>query len=227
MSSGTGGDGEPVERCWICGRTTQDVQTDLDRPTSEELEVARLIEMVESSKKEFESRSVNWEESMPVNYKELTLDSLLRNTDDYKSVAVLEDIARSKRFLLDGVISALECIRSGKEVSLGVVQFKPSDERHRSLIERGSIEFHKVTGKILNDPALSKEINVQESVRVVREAGLLYFWIQRGLLSFRMEDAIRNRPDGSLEEVPIVGLSWPIRLCTVCRVLVESKTHEQ
>jgi hypothetical protein len=206
--------------CWICGRSASDVRSALDRPTAEELEVVRLIEMVESSKKEFVSSSADWEDSIPRQHDGVMLDTLFKSPEEFNSIDVLDELAKSKKFLLDAIISAFECIRSGKEVNLGMVQFKASDDRHRSLLEKGSIEFHRVTGKILNDPMLSKETSLRDGVKVLREAGLLYFEIQRGILGFRMEDAIRNRPDPTVEQVLVSGLPWEISLCTICRHLV-------
>ena len=50
-------------------------------------------------------------------------------------------------------------------------------------------------------------------------AHLAQCWACRTKL-VEMEDAIRKRPDYSVQQVSVAGIPWPIYLCSACQILV-------
>jgi hypothetical protein len=208
------------ERCWICGRSADDVRSAMDRPTSQELEVIRLIEMVESSKRDFDSMSSKWGSSIPEQFKSLRIDVMFKNPGEFRTFNFPDELTKSRRFLFDSMVEAYRCVSTGRGTSLGVVQFKGSDERHKALLEKGAMSFHQETGQTLDDPAIFERVNLGDGSRILRNAGLLYFETQRAALRYQMDDAIKMRPTYVVENFPIDGLPVPVSLCTICRNLV-------
>jgi hypothetical protein len=215
------GDAAPDEKCWLCRRTANDVREVMGRPTSKELEVERLIGMVKGSKAAFESRSALWTELVPEQLKNIEFGFILKNPEAFKSVEFADELVKTKKFLVDAIVEVTKCARSGKNGSLGVVEFSGKDERQTSLLILEAGDFERRTGRAVDSPGLFEGADLRQGIGILREAGLVYFAIQWGILRLLMEDAMRNRPRVGVSVFLLDGVADSVSLCSVCEGLLK------
>ena len=218
-------------KCWICGRTGEEVRASLDRQTDREIEVDEMIARVNDSRHEFERTSKMWSGNVPEQFRNMDFAFVLKNPKQFKAAKFMDALTRAKKSLVDSLVDAADRVREGNDARLGIVSVSRSDGKQLELMTRELDEFEKRSGRLLglNLPDRSAEagrpmgfegLKLREGIRYLTEVGLLYYTIQSGLLRYQKEKAKGERPSYGVALVKVTAHPAGVPLCNVCELLI-------
>lgn len=217
-------------RCWICGRTGDEVRASLDFKTDREAEIEGMTARVEDSRRRFATDSKTWAETVPEKFGGVGFAFVLNNPKQFRAVQFLEDITRAKKSLVDSLVDAARLLHEGKDAALGIVSVRSSDRRLTELLALRLAEFERKSGRSLvgsREGSLAsgtskgfEGLSLRDGLRFLTEVGLLYYAIQAELLQVQKEEARGMRPEYRVSLVVVKGRQSKVPLCNVCEQLV-------
>ena len=217
-----------TNKCWICGRNSDEVSSSVGRPP-EELELDSRLERMEDLKAKFNRASAEWGNLVPEQFKTLAYDFIVGNPAQFKSIRFLSEVDDARKSIVMPLQVAVGNVRSRTEASLGGVKIAPGDALKRNVLLSEIDEFERRTGRYLNGsggsaqmPHGSEGLVVAQGLAYLRETGMLYFVIQEKLLEAEKEEEMSKRPVFAVSIAKVSGLPGDVPVCTVCQNLVTS-----
>lgn len=219
-------------KCWICGRTSEEVRVAMDRPSEREVELEGMMAKVEDSRRQFERTSRTWSGGVPAEFKDTEFAFVLENPNQFRSLKFVDEVARAKRSLADSLVDAAEVVLKGGDANLGIVEATGSDKSQADLIVGRLHEFARSSGRGLGlslpdgpaepgGPTGFEGLTLRDGIRYLTEVGLLYFTIQRELLQAQKGEVKAERPGYRVAVVKVRGHPAGVPLCSVCELLIK------
>jgi len=215
-----------INKCWMCGRSTEEVNSSVGRiPQESELDkrFARMNDLMGK----FNRASTEWGSLVPDQFKTLEFEFVLNNQPQFKGMRFLGEVDDSKKSIVIPLRVALGNVSNGVEASIGGVKIVPSDAVKREVFLREVSDFERRTGRTLNGaggegqkPHGFDGLRIGQGLVFMREVGMLYFSIQEKLLEVEKEDEMSKRPVFSVSSAKVDGLPGEIPICSVCQNLV-------
>jgi len=215
-----------VNKCWMCGRTSDEVNSSVGRiPQETELDkrFARMTDLMAR----FNRASGEWGDLVPEQVKTLDFDFVLNNQSQFKSIRFLAEVEDSKKTIVIPLQVALANVRKGVEASIGGVKIGPSDGAKREVFLREIADFERRTGRNLNSSTADRSkphgfegMRVGQGLVFIKEVGALYFLVQEKLLEIEKEEEMSKRPVFAVSIAKVNGFEGEIPVCTVCQNLV-------
>ena len=217
-----------TNKCWICGRTSDEVSSSVGRPP-EALELDSRLERMEDLMAKFNRASAEWGNLVPEQFKTLDYDFVIGNPAQFRSIRFLNEIDDAKKSIVIPLQVAVGNVRNGADATLGGVKIGPSDRSKRKVLLKEIDDFERRTGRYLNGSGGNGDMPhgfaglfIGQGLSYLRETGLLYFTIQEKLIEAEREDEMSRRPVFAVSIAKVSGLSGDVPVCTVCQNLVTS-----
>ncbi len=203
-------------KCWVCRRTDQELGNSLDLPTQRETELDRLATMVDRSKADFEKGANGWAHRSSEHLDDLVLGFVLKHPEQFESLGFVGEVVKAKKFLVDPLSVCIREVKAGRMAGLGAVEVSGRDEREAELINVAAREFEERNGCRIGDGKAFDGMSLRRGLSVLKEAGLLYFSIQKRVLETQKQDARRTRPKFEVSLVNLKDIPAPVPVCGVC-----------
>ena len=155
--------------CWLCGRTSSEINSALSGDTEDEVKIAKEIAATKAARESLVSSSAKWREEVPAALKDFDLAFVLQNADQFKSMqflGALIEVGRSTVRELDEVSFA---VRKGAVIRIGGT---PADESLRASIAERLNEFEKKTDRKLKREQDLHDVEYQRLGYIARLSGL-------------------------------------------------------
>jgi len=215
-----------VNKCWMCGRSTEEVNSSVGR-IPQESELDRRFGRMNDLMGKFNHASTEWGSLVPDQFKTLEFDFVLNNQSQFKTMRFLGEVEDSKKSIVIPLKVALGNVRSGAEASIGGVKIRSSDAVKREIFLSQVNDFERRTGRSLNGsgaegskPHGFEGLRIGQGLVFMREVGMLYFSVQEKLMEVEKEDEMSKRPVFSVSSAKVDGLPGEIPICSVCQNLV-------
>ena len=215
-----------IYKCWMCGRTSDEVNSSVGRiPQETELDkrYARMTDLMAR----FNRASGEWGDLIPDQFKTLDFDFVMNNQAQFKGMRFLPEVDDSKKSIVIPLQVAVGNVRGGVEASIGGVKIGPSDRTKKDVFLKEVDDFERRTGRQVNGSGSNNSIphgfeglRVGQGLGFMREVGMLYFSVQEKLLEIEKEDEMSRRPIFAVTIAKVDGLEGEIPICTVCQNLV-------
>ncbi len=221
-------------KCWVCGRTPEEVRDAVGKPVPVETEVDRSMAKVVAMKVNFAKISGDWAVGVPEQFKSMDFRFVMKNADQFRSIAFIGDVESAGRSYVDGLGEAVTRARKGEEAGIGELSVDPKDAKRREILLKGVEEFEKRSGRMLGVqnggkrgtmperpmPAGFEGLRLGEGIRYLRDAGMLYYSIQQSLLEAAKVEEASKKPAFGVGATRLGGFSKAVPLCTVCENLI-------
>lgn len=219
--------------CWLCGRTSTEINSALSGDTEDEVKISREIASTKTARDELIANSAKWREGVPEAFREFDLAFVLQNADQFRSMqflgALIDEARRTVRELDEVSLS----VRKGAviKVSGAVV-----DESQRASIAERLNEFEKRTGRRLKREQDLHDMEYQrlgyiarlsgmkllDGIEYLKEAGVFYYDLQLDAKEQARALASKRRPAWKLRSVRFKDFPREVSVCTVCeKILTE------
>ncbi|HUK80114.1 MAG TPA: hypothetical protein VLU91_05575 [Nitrososphaerales archaeon] len=215
-----------ANKCWLCGRTSDEVNSSVGR-IPQETELDRRYARMSDLMGKFNRASGEWGNLIPEQFKTFEFDFILSNQVQFKGMRFLSEVDDSKKSIVIPLRVAIGNVRNGVEASIGGVKIGPSDAAKKEIFLKEVGDFERRTGRSLNGSKGedSKQngfggLRIGQGLAFMREVGMLYFSIQEKMLELEKEDEMSKRPVFSVSIAKVSGLPGEIPICTVCQNLV-------
>lgn len=218
-------------KCWVCGRTGDQVAATLAGRTEKEAAIAKMASQVDESKRTFERSSNGWQGSAAEKFAETQFEFVLRNPDQFRALRFVDELTRAKKSLADPLAEVAGHVRRGEGANLGIVSLAATEKGQVQLVTRALDDFEKRTGRTLGPrkrdrssssgmPSGFEGMNLKEGVRHLVEVGELYYAMQSSLLQEQMEKVKESSPRYRVAMAKVKGFPANIPLCNVCEHLI-------
>ena len=215
-------------RCWICGRSSDEVSSSVGRPP-EELELDTRLGRTEDLMGKFSKASGEWGNLVPEQFRALGFDFVVGNPAQFKSIRFLGEVDDAKKSTVIPLQVAVTNVRNGAEATIGGVKIGPADLSKREVLLREIDQFERRMGRYINGSGEngsmshgSEGLDMVQGLAFLREIGLLYFTVQEKLLEAESEEEMSRRPVFAVSIAKVGGLPGDVPVCTVCQNLVTS-----
>jgi len=215
-----------VNKCWMCGRTSDEVNSSVGR-IPQETELDKRFARMSDLMARFNRASVEWGDLVPEQVKTLDFDFVLNNQSQFKSIRFLAEVEDSKKTIVIPLQVALANVRKGVEASIGGVKIGPSDGAKREVFLREIADFERRTGRNLSSSTADSSkphgfegMRVGQGLGFIKEVGALYFLVQEKLMEIEKEEEMSKRPVFAVSIAKVNGFEGEIPVCTVCQNLV-------
>jgi hypothetical protein len=221
-------------KCWVCGRTPEEVRDAVGKPIPVETEVDRSMAKVVAMKANFSKLSGEWATLVPEQFKSMDFRFVMKNADQFKSIAFIGDVENAGRSYVEGLGEAVTRVRKGEEAGVGELMVDPKDAKRKEILLKGVEEFEKRSGRMLGVqnggkrgsaadhpmPAGFEGLRLGEGIRYLRDAGMVYYSIQQSLLEAAKAEEASKKPAFGVGSTRLGGFSKAVPLCTVCENLI-------
>jgi hypothetical protein len=221
-------------KCWVCGRTPEEVRDAVGKPVPVETEVDRSMAKVVAMKANFAKMSGDWTVGVPEQFKSMDFRFVMKNSDQFRTIAFIGDVESAGKSYVDGLGEAVTKARKGEEAGIGELTVDPKDAKRREILLKGVEEFEKRSGRMLGVqnggkrgsaadrpmPAGFEGLRLGEGIRYLRDAGMLYYSIQQSLLEAAKVEEASKKPPFGVGSTRLGGFSKAVPLCTVCENLI-------
>jgi hypothetical protein len=218
--------------CWLCGRTSSEINSALSGDTEDEVKIAKEIAATRASRDSLVANAAKWREVVPDAFKEFDLAFVLQNADQFRSMqflAALIEVARSTVRELDEVSFS---VRKGAVIR---VSGTPMDESLRASIAERLNEFERRTNRKLKREKDLHDVEYQrlgyiarlsglklvDGIDYLKEAGVFYYDLQLDAMERARAAAGRRRPTWKLRSVKFKDFPKEVSVCTVCERLMK------
>ena len=216
-----------VNRCWMCGRTTEEVRSSVGRPP-EEVQLDNRLERMEEIHAKFSRASGEWGSLVSDQFRSLDFEFVVGNPGQFKAMRFLGEVDDAKKSIVMPLQVAIGNVRNGIEASIGGVKIGPLDESRKRVLLKETEEFERRNGRRLDGsgtnggtPRGFDGLSIGQGLAFLKEVGALYFDIQEKLLEAEKEDEMRRGPVFAISNAR-VGELLEVPVCTVCQNLVTS-----
>lgn len=218
--------------CWLCGRTSGEINSALSGDTEDEVKIAKEIAATKAAKDALAANSAKWREGVPDAFKEFDLAFVLQNADQFKSMQFLSSLIEEGRSTVRELDEVSYAVRKGTPIKIsGAVV----DESQRASIAARLNEFEKRTNRKLKREQDLHDVEYQRlgyiarlsglklvaGIDYLKEAGEFYYELQlEGREKARMS-ASKRRPIWKLRSVKFKDFPKEVSVCTVCERLLK------
>lgn len=218
--------------CWLCGRTSIEINSALSGDTEDELKIAREIAATSASKEALLANSAKWREGVPEAFKDFDLAFVLQNSDQFKSMQFLGALVEEARNTVRELDEVSFSVRKGAVIR---VSGTPMEESQRASIAERLNEFEKRTNRKLKRERDLHDVEYQrlgyiarlsglklvDGIEYLREAGVFYYDLQLEAMERARVTAAKRRPTWKLRSVKFKDFPKEVSICTVCERLLK------
>ena len=215
-----------ANKCWMCGRSSDEVSASVGR-IPQETELDRRVFRMNDLMGKFSRASGEWGNLIPDQFKTFDFDFVLNNQAQFKGMRFLPEVEDAKKSIAIPLRVAVGNVRNGVEASIGGVKLDPKDMVKKDAFLKEVGDFERRTGRNLNGsggdgskPHGFDGLRIGQGLAFMREVGMLYFSIQEKMLELEKEDEMSKRPVFGVSIAKVNGLPGEIPICTVCQNLV-------
>ena len=221
------------QACWLCGRTSSEINSALSGDTEDEVKISREIVATRTARDALVANASKWRETVPEAFKEFDLAFVLQNADQFKSMQFLGALTDEARGTVRELDEVSLSVRKGAAIK---VSGTPVDESQRASIAERLNEFEKRTGRKLKREADLHDVEYQrlgyiarlsglkllDGIEYLKEAGVFYYDLQLEAKERARVIASKRRPAWKLRSVRFKDFPREVAVCTVCeRLLTE------
>jgi hypothetical protein len=218
--------------CWLCGRTSSEINSALSGDTEDEVKIAKEIAATKAAKAALVSNSAKWREGVPDAFKEFDLAFVLQNADQFKSMQFLGTLIEEGRSTVRELDEVSYAVRKGTPIRLtGTIV----DETQRASIAERLNEFERKTNRKLKREQDLRDVEYQrlgyiarlsglklvDGIDYLKEAGAFYYDLQLEARERARITASRRRPTWKLRSVKFKDFPREVSICTVCERLLK------
>jgi len=219
-----------ASRCWVCGRSAEEIQSSLDAETPEEAEIKKQITQITWFRTKFLESAAVWRRSIPREFKDMDFSFVTNNADQFRSIDVLGELIDAKKLMLDWLGEATNSLRKG-EGTLGTVSAaslnKAENESLIRALELFEGKWHRYLSKeekarpgaaVL--PIGFEGLKLADGLEYIVAGGLFYYDFQTQLLDIARVKAASAKPKWTIGLVGVPG-NPKVALCNVCESLIK------
>jgi hypothetical protein len=217
--------------CWLCGRTSSEINSALSGDTEDEVKIAKEIAATKAAKDALVSNSAKWREGVPEPFKEFDLAFVLQNADQFKSMQFLGTLIEEARNTVRELDEVSYAVRKGTQIKISGTL---ADESQRASIAARLNEFEKKTNRKLKREQDLHDVEYQrlgyiarlsglklvDGIDYVNEAGSFYYDLQLEMRERARINAAKRRPIWKLRSVKFKDFPREVSICTVCERLL-------
>ncbi|HVC26951.1 MAG TPA: hypothetical protein VND40_02200 [Nitrososphaerales archaeon] len=218
--------------CWLCGRTSSEINSALSGDTEDEVKIAKDIAATKAAREALVSNSAKWREGVPDALKEFDLAFVLQNADQFKSIHFLGALIEEARSTVKELDEVSYSVRKGAVIR---VSGTPMDESQRASIAERLNEFEKRTNRKLKREKDLHDVEYQrlgyiarlsgmmliDGIDYLKEAGGFYYDLQLDAMERARAIAAKRRPTWKLRSVKFKDFPRDVSICTVCERLLK------
>jgi hypothetical protein len=220
-----------ASKCWVCGRSAEELQSSLDAETEEEAEIRKQISQVAWFKSKFLESAALWRRSIPKEFKEMDFTFVTGNAGQFRSLETLGEMLDAKKLMIDWLADASQKLQKGDGGSLGNVPLSSITQADREsltkMLDHFEGKWHRYVMKegaaragSAGYPAGFDGLNLADGVEFLVAGGLLYYDFQSHLLEVARARASDSKPKWSVTLVEVQG-NPRVALCKVCESLIK------
>jgi hypothetical protein len=220
-------------RCWICGRTQEELKVAIGSTVPEVTEVDRNIAKVADARARFVRDANEWADGVPEQFKNMDFNFVMGNPTQFRSIKFIDDVQAARKTHLEPLGDAASLGRKGKDFTLAEFKIDVADGR-KEVVLKELEDFERRTGRALErsraddkeetDPGRAQGFDgfrLGEGLKYMREAGTLFYYVQQKLLEVDKEDERKKLPTYDIGMARIKGFPKAVPLCTVCESLIK------
>jgi len=218
--------------CWLCGRTSSEINSALSGDTEDEMKIAKDMAATRASRDALVANSAKWREGVPEAFKEFDLAFVLQNADQFKSMQFLGALIEEARNTVRELDEVSFSVRKGAVIR---VNGTPMDESQRASIAERLNEFEKRTNRKLKREKDLHDVEYQrlgyiarlsglklvDGIDYLKEAGVFYYDLQLDAMERARVTAGKRRPTWKLRSVKFKDFPKEVSICTVCERLLK------
>jgi len=217
--------------CWLCGRTSSEINSALSGDTEDEMKIAKDMAATKAAKDALVSNSAKWREGVPEPFKEFDLAFVLQNADQFKSMQFLGTLIEEARSTVRELDEVSYSVRKGAAIR---VSGTTMDESMRASIAERLNEFERRTNRKLKREKDLHDVEYQrlgyiarlsglklvDGIDYLKEAGGFYYDLQLEVMERARVTAGKRRPTWKLRSVKFKDFPKEVSICTVCERLL-------
>ena len=212
-------------RCWICGRTVEEVQRSIGNPAVEPSEAEKSLGRVNDQRARFYKVASDWGDSVPDQFRNMDFNFVMGNPAQFKSLRFIDDVEQAQKAYIEPLPGILAQAKKGEEVTIGEVKLG-EDARKRDSVVRQLEDFEKRSGRSLSmldgpKPRAFDGLKLGDGLRYLRDLGALHFALQQKVLEIDQEDEKKKLPTFGISMAKIKSFPRAVPLCTVCESLIK------
>jgi hypothetical protein len=216
---------QEASRCWVCGRTAEEIQASLDAESQEEIEIKRQMSQVAWFRSKFMESAALWRRSIPKEFKDMDFLFVTGNASQFRAIEQLGELIDAKKLMIDWLADASTRLRNGDQGSLGTVPLSSMDKAHRELTIKMLDQFEGRWHRQFADgtggfPVGFDGLKLADGLEFLINGGLLYYDVQVQLLEFARLRASNAKPKWTIGLVEVKG-NPKVSLCNVCESLIK------
>jgi hypothetical protein len=217
---------QEASRCWVCGRSAEEIQSSLDAESQEEIEIKKQMAQVTWFRGKFMESAALWRKSIPREFRDMDFLFVTDNAGQFRTMDQLGEIIDAKKLMLDYLADASTKLRKGDGGSLGSVSLSSMDKGQRETIAKMldlyERKWHRqfAQDNPLGFPAGFEGLKLADGLEFLINGGLLYYDVQAQLLEFARQIAISSKPKYGVGSVEVKG-NPRVSLCNVCESLIK------
>ncbi len=222
-------------RCWICGRTQEELKAAIGTTPQEVTEVDRNMAKVADARARFVRDANEWSDQIPDQFKNMDFNFVIGNPTQFRTFRFIDDVQQARKTHLEPLGDASFLARKGKEFGIGDFKVEAADGKRREVVVKELDDFERRTGRALErgHPGEDKDeadaskaqgfdgFKLADGLKYLREAGTLYYYVQQKLLEQEKEDERKKLPTYEIGMARIKGFPKAVPLCTVCESLIK------
>jgi hypothetical protein len=218
--------------CWLCRRTSSEINSALSGDTEDEAKIAKEIAATKAARDSLVSNSAKWRDEVPAALKDFDLAFVLQNADQFKSMQFLGALIEVGRNTVRELDEVSYAVRKGAPIRIGAT---PVDESLRASIAARLNEFERKTNRKLKREQDLHDMEYQrlgyiarliglklvDGIDYLREAGGFYYDLQLEAREKARLAAGKRRPTWKLRSVRFKDFPREVSICTVCERLLK------
>lgn len=211
-------------RCWICGRTVEEVQRSIGTPAAEPSDVDRNLARVTEQKARFYRVATDWTEGIPEQFRNMDYNFIMGNPSQFKALRFVDDVEQAQKAYVEPLAGISAQAKKGEEMVVGEFKVSADDPRRRDALARQMDEFAKKSGRsmsMLDGQRAFEGLKLADGLRFVRDLGVLHFSLQQKLLEMDQDDEKKKMPTFGISMAKIKTFPRAVPLCTVCESLIK------
>ena len=216
-------------RCWLCGRTGEEVSAVFKVELPEDLELGKKAQQIEWFRSKFNEGAVGWRRATPREFKDMDFLFVVSNPDQFTPFKVIGEINDARRLMMDWLVKASSALRKGDEAALQSMSLSSLAKGEREQIVRLMDQFEarwrrrlaKEEGdqKGANFPAGFQGTGLADGLEFLIAGGVLYYDVQATLIQIARNAIAGNQPKWAVQSNAIEGYGF-VPTCDVCAGLV-------
>jgi hypothetical protein len=218
--------------CWLCGRTSSEINSALSGDTEDEAKISKDIAATWGARDALVSNSAKWREGVPDAFREFDLAFVLQNADQFRSMQFLGALIEAGRSTVRELDEVSFSVRKGAPIRFGGT---PADESQRASIAARLNEFEKKTNRKLKREQDLHDVEYQrlgyiarlsgfklgDGIDYIREAGAFYYDLQLEAREKARLAASKHRPTWKLRPLKFKDFPKEVSICNVCERLLK------